>query len=181
MSPMEHNGPRSGHTANDPAAATPDERSPAAGPPPSAGGGGGDGNGDNDPSKLAAIYKSTTSFMALVGKEWLGSLINQAADPPFSFDTSFPDGSVRIMRLVVMTVFLTGLVVLSERFFSKNTPTLVVSMAVKVVIGTFLAAIVYAVFAFVCGVRVYQTPRRRLTLGQVFFSFLELRLGWWAS
>ena len=77
-----------------------------------------------------------------------------------------------------MTVFLTGLVVLGERFLSKTTPTLVVSMAVKVVIGTFLAAIVYAVFAFVCGVRVYQTPRRRLTLGQVFFSLLYILVPW---
>src|SRR5205085_3309782 len=106
------------------------------------------------------------------------SLLSQPADPPFSFDATFPDAPVRIMRLVVMSVFLTGLVVLSERFLSRNTPTLVLAMAVKVVIGTFLIAIVYAIFAFVCGVRVYQAERRRLTLGQMFFSILYIFVPW---
>lgn len=145
--------------------------------PAAAAGGGGPG-GDDPPSKLTTIYKSTTEFMGLVGKEWLGSLLSQPADPPFCFDATFPDGPVRIMRLVVMSVILTGLVVLSERFLSKSTPTLVLSLAIEVVIATFLLAIVYAVFAVICGVRVYQTTRRRLTLGQIFFSVLYILVPW---
>lgn len=148
---------------------------------PAAGGGGsGGGGGDDPPSKLTSIYNSTTSFMGLVGKEWLSSLLSQPADPPFTFDAKFADGPVRIMRLVVMSVFLTGLVVLSERFLSKDTPTLVLTMAIKVVIATFLIAIVYTVFALVCRVYVYQEDgkRRKLTLGQIFFSILYVFVPW---
>lgn len=158
-------------------AGTPAPDKPAAG---NGGGGSGGGGGDDAPSKLTSIYKSTTSFMGLVGKEWLSSLLSQPADPPFSYDAKFPDAPVRIMRLVVMSVFLTGLVVLSERFLSKNTPTLVLTMAIQVVIATFLIAIVYTVFAMVCRVRVYQADgkRRQLTLGQIFFSILYVFVPW---
>jgi len=168
MSPIEQ--------PEQPAANVDGAANPNAAPAVPAGGGG--PGGDDPPSKLTAIYKSTTEFMGLVGKEWLSSLLSQPADPPFSFDATFPDGPVRIMRLVVMSVILTGLVVLSERFLSKNTPTLVLSLAIEVVIATFLLAIVYAVFAVICGVRVYQTTRRRLTLGQIFFSVLYILVPW---
>jgi len=168
MSAIEH---AEQQAANVDGAANPNAASPAAA------GGGGSG-GDDAPSKLTTIYKSTTEFMGLVGKEWLSSLLSQPADPPFSFDATFPDGPVRIMRLVVMSVILTGLVVLSERFLSRSTPTLVLSLAIEVVIATFLLAIVYAVFAVICGVSVYQTTRRRLTLGQIFFSVLYILVPW---
>jgi len=144
-------------------------------------GSGGGGNGDDQeaPSKISALFSSATDFMRLAGREWLASLINQPTDPPFSYDAKFPEESVRIMRLVVMVILLTGLVVGSERLLSpKTTPTLVLGLAVKVVIGAFLAAIVYTVFAFVCGVRVWEQQRKRLTIGQVFFSVLYIFVPW---
>ena len=175
MSAIEHSAEQAASVTD---AAKPDaaaENKPAA---PSNGAAGGGSGGEDAPSKLTAVYKSSTEFMGLVGKEWLSSLLSQPADPPFCFDATFPDGPVRIMRLVVMSVILTGLVVLSEQFLSKSTPTLVLSMAIKVVIGSFLVAIVYTLFAFVCGVRVYQTTHRRLTLGQIFFSVLYILVPW---
>lgn len=91
---------------------------------PAAGGGGsGGGGGDDPPSKLTSIYNSTTSFMGLVGKEWLSSLLSQPADPPFTFDAKFADGPVRIMRLVVMSVFLTGPFLLWSAAFTSTKRT----------------------------------------------------------
>jgi len=135
--------------------------------------------GDGSSRTISAVFTGATAFMALAGKEWLGSLVNQPTDPPFSYNAQFGNEFVRVMRLVVMVVILTGIVVGSERLFiDKTAPKLVIGLAMKVLIGAFLAAIVYGLFAFVCGVRVWEEKRKRLTRGQIFFSILYIFVPW---
>ena len=133
-----------------------------------------------DSSKgLSSIFNAASGFMALAAKEWLSSLVNQPTEPPFSFNAKFDNELVRVVRLVVMVVLLTGIVVGSERLLvAKTAPTLVVALAMKVLIGAFLAAIVYSIFAFFCGVRVWEEKRKRLTTQQIFFSILYIFVPW---
>ncbi|MDX6304443.1 MAG: hypothetical protein QOI77_1412 [Blastocatellia bacterium] len=150
-------------TVADPVAAAEDDKGDA-----------GDGS-----SKLSSVFTGATAFMGLAGKEWLSSLVNQPTEPPFRYDAQFDNEFVRVMRLVVMVVILTGIVVGSERLFvDKGTPKLVISLALKVLIGAFLAAIVYGLFAFACGVRVWEEKRKNLTRGQIFFSILYIFVPW---
>src|SRR5712671_4721799 len=126
------------------------------------------GDAGDGSSKLSSVFNGATAFMGLAGKEWLSSLVNQPTEPPFRYDAQFDNEFVRVMRLVVMVVILTGIVVGSERLFlDKGTPRLVIGLALKVLIGAFLAAIVYGLFAFACGVRVWEKKRKRLTRGQI--------------
>ena len=100
-------------------------------------------------STIASIFNSATGFMSLAAKEWLSSLVNQPTEPPFGYNARFDNELVRVVRLVVMVVLLTGIVVGSERLLAaKTAPTLVVALAMKVLIAAFLAAIVYSIFAF---------------------------------
>lgn len=130
-------------------------------------------------STIASIFNSATGFMSLAAKEWLSSLVNQPTEPPFGYNARFDNELVRVVRLVVMVVLLTGIVVGSERLLAaKTAPTLVVALAMKVLIAAFLAAIVYSIFAFFCGVRVWETTRKRLTTQQIFFSILYIFVPW---
>jgi hypothetical protein len=128
---------------------------------------------------FSSIFNAATGFMSLAAKEWLGSLVNQPTEPPFGYNAKFDNELVRVVRLVVMVVLLTGIVVGSERLLvAKTAPTLVVALAMKVLIAAFLAAIVYSIFAFFCGVRVWETQRKRLTTQQIFFSILYIFVPW---
>lgn len=135
--------------------------------------------GDSSSKTLSSVFTGATAFMGLAGKEWMSSLVNQPTEPPFRYDSQFDNEFVRVMRMVVMVVILTGIVVGSERLFiDKAAPKLVISLALKVLIGAFLAAIVYGLFAFACGVRVWEEKRKRLTRGQIFFSILYIFVPW---
>jgi hypothetical protein len=118
--------------------------------------------------------------MSLAGKEWFNSLISQPTDPPFNHAAKFEGQFDRVMRLVVVVIVLTAIVVGGAGMIADKTAALkVVSWAMWVLIIAFLAAIVYGIFAFLCGVRVYdQEMRKKLTVAQILYSILYIFVPW---
>lgn len=129
---------------------------------------------------FSSVLNAASGFMSLAGKEWFSSLLNQPTEPPFTHDAKFEGQFDRVMRLVVVVILLTAIVVGSVGFIADKTAALqVVTWAMKILILAFLIAIVYGIFAFLCGVRVCDNDKRRkLTVGQILFTILFIFVPW---
>jgi hypothetical protein len=129
---------------------------------------------------FSSVLNAGTSFMSLAGKEWFSSLLNQPTEPPFIYDAKFDGQFDRVMRLVVVVILLTAIVVGSVGLIADKTAALqVVTWAMKILILAFLIAIVYGLFAFLCGVRVCENEKRRkLTVAQILFTILFIFVPW---
>jgi hypothetical protein len=156
-------------------------------------------------SRLNSVVNASTAFMALAAKEWFGFLLYQPTSPPFQYSSRFNNEFDRVVRLVVVVIVLTAVVLGSASLiYDKRAVLIIVTWAMWVLIGAFLTAIVYHVFAFLMGVRrchevrrhaarshrksrplarklalmwTLQT-RRKLTLGQIIFSVLYIFVPW---
>ncbi|MBD0369384.1 MAG: hypothetical protein ICV60_00915 [Pyrinomonadaceae bacterium] len=156
--------------------------------------------------RVYAVVNSSTAFMSLAAKEWFDFLLNQPNDPPFRYSAKFKEEYDKVIRLVVIVIVLTFIVMGSASLFMDKTAVLsIVTWAMWVLIGAFLTAIIYHIFAFFLGVRrclrthrrasgkysrrtrpllrklalIWQLQKRRkLTLRQILFSVLYIFVPW---
>lgn len=132
-----------------------------------------------DDGGLMRLYHGSTGFLAQAGKEWFNSLINQPTDPPFRYDARFDNEFVRALHLVVAVIVLTALVIGGAGLITNKTAALsIAAWAMWVLIGTFLLSLIYGIFAFVCGVRLSEGERKRISKVQIFFSLVYTFVPW---
>jgi len=80
---------------------------------------------------------------------------------------------------VVAVIMLTLLVIGSVGLFTNKTAALsIATWAMWVLIGSFLLSLIYGLFAFVCGVRLAEGDRKRISKGQIFFSLVYTFVPW---
>src|SRR5215213_768410 len=60
---------------------------------------------------LKKILTGTVGIVALAATEWLPSLLDQPTKPPFSYNAQFQNQFQRSARLIVFTLFISGVIV----------------------------------------------------------------------
>jgi len=160
---------------------------------------------DSWSSRIYSVINVATAFMGLAAKEWFSFLLYQPTNPPFHYSSKFKEEFPRAVRLVVIVIVLTAIVAGSAGLISNKKAALsIVEWAMWVLIGAFLMAIVYHIFALALGVRrcletarhqrarekrkrplvrkltliMQLQKRRKLTLGQILFSLLYIFVPW---
>ena len=136
---------------------------------------------DDSPGRLRSLIDKVTGFIVPAGREWLRFLLTQP-DPPFQhnaqfkFDTEMYPAVRLVVSVIVLTVIALGG---ASLFADKMAAIRIAQWVMSVLIGAVLTAIMYGIFAFLCGVRVYEVdPRRKLTMAQILFPILYVFVPW---
>jgi len=143
---------------------------PPAGPP-----------SDADQGVVRSLIDKVTGLIVPAGKDWLAFLLTQPEttfqhNAQFKFETEMSPAVRLVVSVIVLTVIALGG---ASLFTDKMAVVKIGQWVMSVLIGAVLTAIMYGIFAFLFGVRVYDVePRRRLTAAQILFPILYVFVPW---
>ena len=148
--------------------------------------------GENEQATITwrTVFKpvtATAKVLAIGATEWLPSLIDQPTEPPFIHNAPFQNEFQRSARLIVFTLFVSGIVIGGFELYDKTqilTDTL--RDAFGLFVTTIIIALVYKPFSYLTGVRICpekgspedDVARPPLSMRQVTFSVLYTFVPW---
>src|ERR1700730_12780744 len=96
-------------------------------------------------------------FLKTALKEWVPSLLDQPAQPPFELNAQFRDESGRVARLITVALIVSIATVGGLSILGGFDVRALLTQAFTVIIACFLVAFAYRPFAYLCGVRLVHT------------------------